>query len=234
MKKNNGLSDKQAELFDDLMEPAMPTEMNALDYLGVQLETPDMPTGGLFKEKRKHKAVKIHLKAQRKNAIKTEHLAEFLPRVPEPGWSYHIISSGNFDFWNYVPHLVQLAGRFDEFYCSTWTMNRPIAAEMLEMFDKGKLGSISLMTGKYFKRRETAVFAFILEGLLARKQRYIAFANHTKLMLMRNSTMHLVLEGSANLTANPRAEQFILTNSENLYDFHRKWMEGMYADGKIH
>ena len=227
---------KQSKFIDDIdiFDAIIPDEINANDYLGVQLETVDMPSGSRFEEKRKHQSLKIHLKAQKKNDVKAEHLQELLPRLPEQGWSYHIISSGNFDFWNYVPHLIKLAGQFNEFYCSTWTMNRPIAVEILKLYDAGKLKKISLMTGKYFKRRETAVYAFILDGLLARGQRYIAFSNHTKIMLLGNSTIHLTLEGSANLTANPRAEQFILTNSKNLYAFHRKWMEGMYGKGTIY
>ena len=38
---------------------------------------------------------------------------------------------------------------------------------------------------------------------------------------------YIVMEGSANWTANPRLEQFTVTNSRPLYDFHREWMEEM-------
>ena len=203
---------------------------NANDYLAIKLESTDKPDAAKIAIKNQHKTTRIHLKAQKKNEIKMEHLAELLPCLPEPGWLFHVISSGNFDFWTYVPHLIDLAGHFDELYVSTWTMNRQNAIEMLELYDTGKVGKLNLLTGKYFKRRETAVYALILEGLIKRKQRYIAFANHTKIMLLGNEREKIVVEGSANLTANPRAEQFILTNHADLYDFHRKWMEGMFDD----
>ena len=37
---------------------------------------------------------------------------------------------------------------------------------------------------------------------------------------------------TANLTANPRAEQFILTHSKELYEFHADWMNDMFRRGK--
>lgn len=212
----------------ELLNAPMPGEFNAVNYVGRHIENTTMPQEGSCLTNMRHKSVRIHLKAQKKNEVKLEHLAELLPELPHEGWSYHVISKGNFDFWTYVPHLVKLAGRFDEFYCSTWTMSRNVATEMLNLFDRGLLGSISLMTGTYFKRRETAVYALILDGLIQRNQRYVAFANHAKIMLLQNENVNLVVEGSANLTASPRAENFILSNNHDLYDFHRSWMEEMY------
>ena len=212
---------------DNILTTPMPEQFDITLYLDKQLENTSMPSESTLHIRRKHKYIRIHLQTKKKNEVKLEHLKELLPTLPDDGWSYHVISSGNFDFWTYVPHLINLAGRFDEFYCSTWTMSRPIALEMLELYDSGKVGKISLLTGLYFKRRETAVYAFILDGLLKRSQRYIAFRNHTKLMLLGNDDYHLTIEGSANLTANPRAEQFILTNHKGLYEFNRAWMEEM-------
>ena len=216
---------EEQDLFNDV---PVPVEFDALNFMDKQFETSETAQSGLVAVKSRHKEMRIHLKAMKKNKVKTEHLKKLLPNLPEQGWSYHVISSGNFDFWTYVPHIVKLAGKFKEFYCSTWTMNRQIAIEMLDLYDTGQLGSISLLTGKYFKRRETAVYALIAEGLLARSQRYIAFGNHAKIILLGNDDCKLVIEGSANLTANPRTEQFILTNNSVLYDFHKKWMDEMY------
>lgn len=212
----------------EMLDTPMPTEMNAVDYIGQKLENTGMPTESSQAARLSHRTVRIHLKTRRKNEVKLEHLQDLLPTLPERGWTYHVVSRGNFDFWTYVPHLIKLAGRFDEFYCSTWTMNRDVATEMLQLYDNGKLGKINLLTGTYFKRRETAVYALILEGLLKRGQRYMAFRNHTKIMLLGNEKNRIVVEGSANLTANPRAENFMITHHPDVYDFHRAWMEDMF------
>ena len=101
------------------------------------------------------------------------------------------------------------------------------AVEMLELYDKGKISNIALMTGLYFKRRETAVYATILQGLKKRKQRYAAFKNHAKIILMAAKSNFITIEGSANFTGNPRLEQYVLTNDKILYEFHRHWMESI-------
>jgi len=201
---------------------------NPLDFMDKKLEITNMPIQSTILNKSQHKTSRIHLKAKKRNEIKLEHLAELMPILPETGYSLHVISSGNFDFWTYVPHIINLAGGINDFYVSTSTMNRTVAEEMLELIDSKQVKKMSLMTGLYFKRRETAVYAMILQGLLKRGMRYIAFMNHTKIMLLEKYPDYFVIEGSANLTANPRAEQFILTNDKALYEFHKSWMEEMY------
>jgi hypothetical protein len=104
-------------------------------------------------------------------------------------------------------------------------MSRSNVTELLSLFDAGAISSIAILTGTYFKRRETSVYATLLAGLQERKQRYVAFSNHAKVLLMTNGADHIVIEGSANFTANPRTEQYTMTNDADLYKFHREWME---------
>ena len=55
----------------------------------------------------------------------------------------------------------------------------------------------------------------------------MAFQNHTKIILLRTAKTFIVIEGSANFTANPRLENYTLSSDETLYNFHREWMEHM-------
>lgn len=149
--------------------------------------------------------------------------------MPQPGESVHIIGNGRFDYWSFIPIYCRMLGNTAlEFYGSTWTLNRENAIEMMDLFDSGALASISMATGIYFKRRETSVYAFLVDGLLRRKQRYVAFKNHTKVSLLTNGVDYIVIEGSANYTANPNLEQYVITNDQALYEFHRQWMNEMY------
>ena len=169
-------------------------------------------------------------KPHRKNfaALKQEVVKDFLTGLPESGETWHIVSNGKYDFWTFVPVILDLLrDPAQEFYGSTWTMNRNNARELLELFDQARIEKIAIFTGVYFKRRETAVYATLTEGLFARKQRYVAFQNHAKVILIKTEKAAIVIEGSANFTANPRLEQYCLSNDQGLYDFHRAWMEEM-------
>ncbi|MFA7327953.1 MAG: phospholipase D family protein [Candidatus Ratteibacteria bacterium] len=166
----------------------------------------------------------------RKNyaALKQEVVKDFLTGIPGPGETWHIVSNGKYDFWTFVPVILDhLRESAQEFYGSTWTMNRGNVLDLLDLFDRGRIEKIAILTGTYFKRRETAVYATLTEGLLSRKQRYVAFQNHAKVILIRTEKDAIVIEGSANFTANPRLEQYTLTNDKGLYEFHKGWMEEM-------
>lgn len=159
-------------------------------------------------------------------ALQEEELTQVLTELPRPGESFHIVSNGRWDYWRLVPVVLDLLGRpADELYGSTWTMSRGNVVELLTLYDAGRIKAVSVTSGTYFLRRESAVAATLQEGLRARGQRYKAFANHAKVVLLAAPPDFLVFEGSANWTANPRLEQNVLVNDRELYDFHRAWME---------
>jgi hypothetical protein len=163
-------------------------------------------------------------------AIRQEKLEAFFTELPERGESIHIVSNGSFDYWNFVPVCLRLLGKpAREFYGSTWTMSRPNALQLLQLFDEGRLRKVTLFSGLYFKRRESAVYATIASGLIDRQQRFLCFENHSKIILLAAGAARIVIEGSANFTANPRVEQNTVTNDADLYNFHRSWMEEQLA-----
>jgi hypothetical protein len=109
-------------------------------------------------------------------------------------------------------------------------MNRQNVLDLMGLIDAGKIQTCRMLTGTYFKRRESAVYAQLITGLAARGQRYVAFNNHTKIALLHSASPehnYIVFEGSANWTANPRLENYTVTNSESLYTFHKGWMDEM-------
>lgn len=106
-------------------------------------------------------------------------------------------------------------------------MNRDNCLEIFNLYDKRLIKSINILTGLYFKRRETSIYATLLEGLQKRKQRFICLENHAKVTLLCNyaTENYIVIEGSANYTSNPRIEQYVISNDKETYDFHKSWMD---------
>lgn len=177
--------------------------------------------------------MRADLKHKTISATKKERLAEVMPALPASGECFHIVSNGDFDYWTWVPVMVGYMTRADEFYGSTWTVNRRNVMDLLEMLDDGRIGKASFLTGVYFKRRESAVYATLLQGLARRGMRFACLENHAKVTLLANheAGTYLVLEGSANYTANPRIEQNIIANDRALYEFHRGWLEECLSHG---
>jgi len=164
-------------------------------------------------------------KIDKKQFLKREKLHDFFTAIPQSGEALHIVCNGVFDSFMFVPRIVELIGDCNEGYFSTWTMNRANVLQMLELYDTERIKKINVITGLYFKRRETAVYATLVEGLVKRNQRCKAFKNHAKIMLLENGSDYVTIESSANFTANPRLEQHVITNDKGLYLFHKGWID---------
>ena len=162
------------------------------------------------------------------SALRQEALEDFYRELPAAGESLHIVSNGAFDYFHFLPATLALLGRpAEEVYGSTWTMNRGNVQTLFALLDSKQIGTAAIVTGTYFKRRETAVANALVEGLASRGLRYRAFQNHAKVLLVGAPPDWITIEGSANFTANPRLEQTVVTNDAELYAFHRAWLEEM-------
>lgn len=175
--------------------------------------------------------IKIDGKRKMINGLKKEKARELLQEAPKPDEFFHIISNGSFDYWMLCPLLIELTSAKNvTIHASTWTLNRQNALEMLQMLDDGRCSSLHLLTGTYFKRRESAVFATIANGLLQRNQKIRALENHAKVLLINDHAGNFfVMEGSANFTANPRIEQNLIGNNRDLYEHHKRWIEEAFT-----
>jgi len=217
--------DTQALLFEDILEPDGVYRL-ARDVIRGRdadpLESDRIPDARTLRRAARRRLERIaHAQA----------LDEVIPEPPAAGETVHIVSNAKYDFWTWVPHMLGWLDRADELYCSTWTLSRANAVDLFQLWDQGKVapGRVGFLTGLYFKRRETAVYTMLLDGLLRRGGRYRSFRNHAKVVLLSNAKkrLWLTVEGSANLTSNPRLEQYTLSNDRQLYRFHREWMEEM-------
>jgi hypothetical protein len=198
----------------------MPDDFDFLCHDEPDLETVVMPEARTLRRLSKSKEITM---------MKREHLKAAMPSPPEPGYTYHLISNGKYDFWTWIPTAIAWYGGCQELYGSTWTLNRQAAVELFELCDAGKIKKVSILTGLYFKRRETAVYATLLQGLQTRGFRYVSLENHAKITLIHSQDHYLSIEGSANWTANPRVEQYVITDDKAVYDFHVQWMENIFS-----
>jgi len=183
----------------------------------------EMPAARVLRRKYKLRFTKM---------LKEETLAEAVTEPPQAGESIHAVSNGKYDFATWIPQILDWIDRADCLWCSTWTLSRPNADDIFTLHDEGKIapGQIHFLTGLYFKRRDTATYNYLLDGLLKRGGRFKAFENHCKVLLLANARKKtwITVEGSANLNANPRFEQYVIVNDRELFEFHRGWMEEVF------
>lgn len=171
------------------------------------------------------RVVKIRSKIRFENKTKREAVSALITEMPEDGESLHIVSNGSFDYFTLIPHIVEMCnGLADEFWFSTWTMSRENVIQIVDLFDRGIFRKIFALTGEYFRTREAKVYSLLYDEMKKRGQVFCCNKNHAKVTLLKIGGGYYVIEGSANFTANPRIEQFIISKSKELFDFHKDWM----------
>lgn len=165
-------------------------------------------------------------KAHMISRLKKESAKTFFERLPNENEYFHTISNGTFDYWSVLSILISLCpGVIEQAFISTWTLNHNTCKEMFDVLDSGKIKKIWVLSGIYFKRREPAVYARLATGLAERNQRLKCSENHAKVAVLIGNNFQVTMEGSANLTANPRIEQNIVTGSKQVAIFHSEWMK---------
>lgn len=202
------------------------------------------------------RTLKKNLRAERKdakrtfvNGLKKQALNELIPTLPPPDTDVYVVSNGAgaevrhginpkaFDFGTFIPHLVEMLGNSDcTLYVSTWVMNRNHANTLIEMLNDKRIAALTVVTDPYFKRREAAVCTTLLNGMepFGKAARFIAFKNHVKAICIANAdnTRFVTVTGSANLSAQPRCEQYILTTAPDVYQFFvTEFFEAMFDHG---
>lgn len=172
-------------------------------------------------------------KMEMMRVAREKNLREVFPTL-EPGHSYHIISAGDVDAVSFLTMLIERHGPFDEFYGSTWTMSRQDCELLDKYITDGLIKRITFFTGEYFAKRETSVYATLLQVIEKHGGRMRMFKNHCKLLLVQNTEKKFwaVAEGSANFTTNPRTEQTTVTPSRELYEFYKAWFEELLINAK--
>lgn len=172
-----------------------------------------------------------------RRVAKEHRLKSYLQALPLPEETWHFVTCAEYDFFQVLPvclNLMHAKGAL--VYSSTWAMSRTNGDDLIELLDRGIIGELTLLTGTYFKRRNPPVYFAVSEGLKRLGQRLHCGRNHAKVSIigpgpaMPSDSPWIIIEGSANYTANPRTEQFSITNSRELWCFMRNWMEEILGD----
>lgn len=185
-----------------------------------------LPASFSMEQRRKYRTV---------NGLKRESLRDLIGTLPDEDTDIYILSNGvgardkmgrdrgAFDFGAFLAVLMDMVapGVCAAVYVSTWTLNKKAAAGMVDLMEAGRIGSLVLLTDPYLNTREPEVAYFLLSHMAERGYQYVGFKNHAKIIAVGNPVTGrcAVVTGSANLSSQPRVEQFIVSTSPQVFKF---------------
>lgn len=168
------------------------------------------------------------------NGLRREALTELITELPASDTTLYILSNGAgaerqdgsdrliFDFGAFVPVLVDLVGAGCDLYISTWTINRRGALALANMLRTGKAKRLTIAVDQYFNKRAPHIAKILFDAIRETgRGDYVTFRNHAKVLVIEGS-VSVVITGSANLSSQPRVEQYTLTTNPDVANFFKK------------
>jgi hypothetical protein len=103
---------------------------------------------------------------------------------------------------------------------------------MCELHDAGKIGSIRLLCSHYFASTSGPIYEFAVEQFASRPSaHFLSIRTHAKMLLMAFADgRKIVIESSANLRSCKNIEQASIFADAELYQFHRDWIDQLFAE----
>ena len=178
------------------------------------------------------KLVRTSIKRQTTHLLHVANAAKHIEQLPGSGESLHGIMRGNYNAWDFVPAVLQLASpvTIDHLFVATLGFNKANAGELMLLLDSGKIRSCTFICSCYFRDTSSDIYQPLAAGLLERRQKVAAVRSHAKLLgFAMSDGRHFLIESSANLRSCRNIEQFALHADRDLYEFHKGWIDSLFA-----
>lgn len=144
------------------------------------------------------------------------------------GETYHCISAGDVDILSYLKCVLR---QQDLDYClfSTWCMAFDDIMEIEEWLELGKIKRLDGYVGEIFPGSYSVEYSKLKPLLKKYGGKVVVFRNHAKIFAGYGKKFYFVVESSANINTNPRAENACLTIGKGLYDFYKAYFDGIVS-----
>ena len=150
---------------------------------------------------------------------KLKSLEESMNRLPTPEEIFFLQSDNAFNAFTFIPFIAKLFP-VKELYASTYSISRKVIEALVEMHDKGMIEQITLLISDSMIKRNPIVIDNLMAMASTRPNIKVLFAwSHAKVCLLKTHDYYYCIEGSGNWSDNAHYEQYILANSNNVYDF---------------
>ena len=146
----------------------------------------------------------------------SEHaLEESLDWYFREGDCYHCFSFGDVDSMSYFKHVLKQQP-VKYLALSTWCMAGEDVKDLREWHRRGMLGRVDFFVGEIFQGSYPDVYTMVKEFIPECGGRLVVFRNHAKVMAVLGRDFDVLIESSANVNTNPRAENTVLTVDRKL------------------
>ena len=148
-----------------------------------------------------------------------------LIKLPEKNEQIRIITQKSFNAFSLLLYLLE-SQNINECYLTSYNIDVNTIKGLDFLLKEGKIKKITVLISKMLIAASPTSYK-MLKDLASDKFNVILCMNHTKMILANTKNKHYVIEGSGNLTAGARIEQYLFEECQETYNFHKNWIENV-------
>ena len=134
----------------------------------------------------------------------------------------HIVSMGEWSMEHVIAHVVDQCGPM-RLMMATWSVSDAAVNRLAQVMADGLITECRALLDWRVKVRRPNALTVLRVSLSSADLRLDNC--HAKVYLLDNDDWHITVVGSPNLTTNPRMEASVLTESREVWEFHKSWIE---------
>lgn len=170
-------------------------------------------------------------KTMARDATRLERAAEALNPLPGPGEYLHVVTGQEFAGFDLLSAFLSLSKvkQFKALTLTTLGFSKANLSEMAKMIDARQVApkTLRILCSDFFRRSDKDIWKIGAAQAKTLGYGFRSTRNHTKLILADVGRPYIV-ESSANLRSCSNLEQFTVTQSRRLYDFHAGWISRVW------
>ena len=178
--------------------------------------------------KPRSRGIKTHSRQFYRRYTSERKLEETLDWEFTPGSAYHVISGGDIDSLTFLK-LILRQQPLNYLSLSTWCMALQDIEELERYIKLGRIKRLDSYVGEIFKGSYGNEYRQLCDLHKRYGGRAAIFRNHAKVFCGFGNRFDFVIESSANINTNPRAENTVITIDKGLAYFYKDYFDGIIS-----
>jgi hypothetical protein len=146
----------------------------------------------------------------------------------EKGAAYHVISQGDIDSLSFLKFILRQQP-LEYLALSTWCMALSDIEEIDRFMELKRIMRLDSYLGEIFRGSYSVEYDRLVALHERRGGRAAVFRNHAKAFVGFGPRFDFVVESSANINTNPRAENTVITIDRGLALFYKEYFDGIVS-----
>lgn len=141
--------------------------------------------------------------------------------------TYHFATAGRWSQYELLNYVLSHTGPADV-YLTTWKINDLVAGNLFKNIQAGNIRQLFTI----LEKRIPVTAPDAKDLVVSNSAKHKITDNHSKVVVIINEHWGVVINGSANMTINPRIEAGTLCTKKTVAEFTRDWITKEIEDGK--